>query len=234
MASRLHAYTIRRMIRIAASVTVAIVSTTGLSLFAVHAFTIKNVVVDAPLMVIELDKSRFGKNLLFLPTEKLRADLLNNYPLLSGVRFEKQYPGTLVVHLIRRNTFAVLRSEGNVYAVDEHGLVLGGVDDAGGYPTLEFRAGILSIGSTVPYPGVISGLTVLNRLQGNPPISRIFERDTLSIQAVSGHTNILFPQTGDMSAKADTLQTIVEGFKIKGALPTVIDLRHEKPIITNE
>lgn len=221
------------MARIAAGVVAAILATAGLSLLLVHAFTIKNIIVDAPLMVIELDKSRFGKNLLFLPTEKLRADLLNNYPLLSGVRFEKQYPGTLVVHLIRRNTFAVLRSEDNVYAVDEYGLVLGGVDDAGGYPALVFRAGILSIGSLVPHPGVISGLALLRRLGGNPPISRISERDTLSMHAVSGHTNILFPQTGDMSAKADTLQTIVEGFRIKGALPTVIDLRHEKPIITN-
>ena len=102
MASRLHAYTIKRAAKIAARVMVLFLCTVGLSLLVVRVFTIKDVVVDAPLMAIELDKSRFGKNLLFLPTEKLRADLLNNYSLLSEVRFEKQYPGTLVVHLIRR------------------------------------------------------------------------------------------------------------------------------------
>ncbi|MEK7533214.1 MAG: hypothetical protein AAB542_02160 [Patescibacteria group bacterium] len=233
MASRLHAYTIKRAAKIAARVMVLFLCTVGLSLLVVRVFTIKDVVVDAPLMAIELDKSRFGKNLLFLPTEKLRADLLNNYSLLSEVRFEKQYPGTLVVHLIRRNTFAVLRSQGIVYALDERGLVLGGVGDEAGYPVLEFRAGILAIGSEVTHPGVISGLAFLKRLGGSIPISRIFERDSLSIQAVSGHTNIFLPQIGDISGKADTLQTIVEGFRIKGALPTVIDLRHEKPIITN-
>src|SRR3989338_4456876 len=149
MASRLHAYTIRRMAKIAASVIAIFLLATGLSLLTVRAFTIRDIIVDAPFMMIELDKNRFGKNLLFLPTEKLLTDLLNNYPLLSGVRFEKKYPGTLVVHLIRRNTFAVLRSEGNVYALDDQGLVLGRVDNAAGYPELEFHAGTLVIGSTV-------------------------------------------------------------------------------------
>lgn len=223
----------KRMVKIAVSAAVIFLCTAGLSLLVVRAFTIKDVVVDAPLMVIELDKSRFGKNLLFLPTEKLRADLLNNYSLLSEVRFEKRYPSTLIVHLVRRNAFAVLRSQGNVYALDEQGLVLGGVGDGVGYPILEFQAGILAIGSEVTHPGVISGLAFLKRLGGSIPVSRIFERDSLSIQAISGHTNIFLPQTGDISGKADTLQTIVEGVRIKGALPTVIDLRHEKPIITN-
>ncbi len=233
MASRLHAYTIRRMVKIAASVIAIFLLATGLSLLTARAFTIRDIIVDAPFMMIELDKNRFGKNLLFLPTEKLRTDLLNNYPLLSGVRFEKKYPGTLVVHLIRRNTFAVLRSEGNVYALDDQGLVLGRVDNAAGYTELEFHAGILVIGSTVTHPGVISGLAFIKRVGRDIPITRIFERDSLSIQAVSGHTNIFLPQIGDISGKADTLQTIIEGFRIKGALPKVIDLRHEKPIITN-
>ena len=233
MASRLHVYTIRRMFRIAAGVAGIVLLAALFALLVVRVFTIKDVIVDAPLMSIELDKTKIGKNLLFLPTEKLRADLLNNYPLLADVRFEKRYPDTLVVHLVRRNVFAVLQSEGNVYALDEHGLVLGGVSDAQGYPTLEFRAGILAIGSTLRHPGVLSALTFLKELNGSPPVSKIFERDSLAIQAISGHTNIFLPQIGDMSAKADTLQTIIEGFRIKGTLPTVIDLRHEKPVITN-
>lgn len=233
MTSRLHLYTVKRMAKIAAGVVLVVACVTGISVLIVRAFSIRNIVVDAPFMMIELDKSRFGKNLLILPTEKLRADLLSTYPLLSDVKFEKKYPGTLVVHLVRRNTFAVLRTEGNEYAVDERGLVLGGVDSSGGYPVLEFTAGILSIGSKVIHPGVISALAFLKRLNGGLPVLRMVERDSLSIQAVSGHTTIFLPQSGDMSGKADTLQTIVEGFRIKGALPTVIDLRFEKPIITN-
>jgi len=221
------------MLRIAAGVIGIVLLAAAFALLVVRVFTIKDVIVDAPLMSIELDKTKIGKNLLFLPTDKLRADLLNNYPLLADVRFEKRFPDTLIGHLDRRNVFVVLRSEGIVYALDEHGLVLGGVSDAQGYPTLEFRAGILSIGSTVRHPGVLSALAFIKQLNGSPPVSRIFERDSMAIQAISGHTNIFLPQIGDMSVKADTLQTIVEGFRIKGTLPTVIDLRHDKPVITN-
>ncbi len=61
----------------------------------------------------------------------------------------------------------------------------------------------------------------------------ISEKDSASILATMGHTNIFLPQKGDLKVKAGTLQTIVMGFRIKGTLPTVIDLRFEKPIVTN-
>lgn len=233
MASRLHAYTIRRFLKILAGVILSLFSIAGISLLVVRAFTITNVVVDAPFMSIELDAARFGKNLLFLPVDKLKADLLNTYPLLAQVRFEKRFPGTLVVHLSRRNTHFVLHSAGNTYALDENGLVLGGIDNRSGYPELEFNAGILVTGNPVTHPGVKASIVFLRQLAGRVPVSRVKERDSSSIQAISGHTNIFLPQIGDMSAKADTLQTIVEGFRIKGTLPTVIDLRFEKPVITN-
>lgn len=234
MTSRLHAYTIKRLMRIVVSVLLLIAFTGLLSWLTVRAFTIQNIVVDAPLMSIELDKKRFGKNLLFLPTAKLREELLKNYSLLSDVRFEKKYPGTLIVHLIRRETFAVLVSEGVSYAIDDRGLVLGGTEsNETRYPVLTFRCGALAIGSTVPCQGVRASLTFLHNLEVSEYPTRMQEKDSLSIHAIRGDTNIFLPQTGDLGAKADTLQTITEGFRIKGTLPTVIDLRFEKPIITN-
>lgn len=216
------------------SVMLLIAFTGLLSWLTVRAFTIQNIVVDAPYMSIELDKNRFGKNLLFLPTSKLRDELLENYSLLSDVKFEKKYPGTLIIHLVRRNTFAVLVSEGVSYAIDEHGLVLGGMEsNEAKYPVLTFRCGALAIGSSVPCEGVRASLDFLNNLDASQYPTRMGEKNGLSIHAIHGDTNIFLPQTGDLGAKADTLQTIIEGFRIKGTLPTVIDLRFEKPIITN-
>ncbi len=233
MASRLHSYTIKRTLRIVATVVGSLALVSAIAFAFVRVFSISRVEVDGQGMSIELDKAKLGENLLFVPTDRLRHDLLAAYPLLGAVRFEKQYPGTLIIHLIKRQPFALLVSRGATYALDASGVVLDNAVSTGAYPILEFDVGSLAIGSIVPDPRVKASLAFLQALHGVLPIARLGTRDTSSILAVMEHTNIFLPQTGDLRAKADTLQTIIEGFRIKGTLPTVIDLRFQKPIVTN-
>jgi len=231
--SRIHTYMVKRNLRIAGSVTLLLIGALLISLLVVRTFTIQNIVVDAPGMTIELDNNRFGKNLLFLPIDTFRHELLATYPLLSDARFEKKFPGTLVVHLVRRAAFAHLRLKETIYAVDVNGLVLGIDTDVNGYPLLEFDVGTVSIGNTISDGRVRASLSFLAHLSPALPVSEIKERDSTSLLARMGNTNIFLPQTGDLGGKADTLQIITEGFRIKGALPAVIDLRFAKPIVTN-
>lgn len=223
----------KRSLRFAGGVLLLLVFTLLASWVVIRAFTIKNVVVDGPGMTVQLDKEKFGKNLLFLPVDTLRQDLLSTYPLLGDVTFERKFPSTLIVHLTRRSTFALLQSSGNVYAVDAYGLVLGSSEYSLRFPSLIFDIGILSIGSRVNDDRVEAGLSFLRGMESHASIQTVKVRDGQSIQAKMDNTNIFLPQTGDLSAKADTLQIIMEGFRMKGTLPTVIDLRHEKPVITN-
>lgn len=226
-------HVLKRTLRFVGSVFLLVMLTVGVATLVVRAFTIDQILVDAPGMSIELDKEKFGKNLLFFPAESIRSELLSSYPLLLEVRFEKKIPSTLVVHLKRRQTFAYLVSSGNTYAIDDEGLVLGSVEAAPGFPTLTFSVGILSVGGSVTDPRVRSVLTFLKKLEFRHDIQTIFERDSATIQAIMGNTNILLAQSSDLGVKAATLQVIRDGFRIKGTLPTVIDLRYEKPIITN-
>ena len=233
MSSRLHTYTMKRSLRFVGGVLFLLGITLGISWIIIHMFTIKDVVVDGPGMTIQLDKEKFGKNLLFLPVSTLRQQLLSTYPLLNDVRFERKFPNTLIVHLERRSAYALLLSAGNSYAIDAYGLVLGSIEYTESYPVLRFEIGILPIGSRIKDDRVEAGLSFLRGMAGHASVRSIEVRDTHSIQAKMDNTNIFLPQTGDLSAKADTLQIIMEGFRMKGTLPTVIDLRHEKPIITN-
>ncbi|MBI5019402.1 FtsQ-type POTRA domain-containing protein [Candidatus Gottesmanbacteria bacterium] len=233
MTSRLTNYSMKRTLRFVGSVILLLGGTFFMAMVLVRAFTIRDIIVDAPGMTIELDKQKFGKNLLFLPTENLRKELLSAYPLLSDVTFERKFPGTLMVHLTKRSAYVFLQSNGNNYELDERGLVLGSVDSTAGKTNLFFNIGILPAGSTVADGRVIAALSFLRAMENPSLIVRIEPRDSHSIQAKLGNTNIFLPQTGDLRAKADTLQIIMEGFRMKGTLPTVIDLRFDKPVITN-
>ncbi len=233
MTSRLHTHAFKRNVRIFFSVALLLLAAVLVSLLVIRAFTIRDVVVDAPGMTIQLDPSRFGNNLLFLPTESLEQELLEAYPLLSDVRFEKKIPSTLIVHLVKRSTFAYLESRGAIYAVDEQGLILDAARLDAGFPVLLFDVGTPAIGSTVTDTRVLGSLSLL-RVATAAGITRITDYNGQALQARTGNTNIFLPRIGDLSAKADTLQIIMEGFRIKGTLPTVIDLRYEKPIITND
>ncbi len=233
MTSRLHAYTFKRMARMLLTLISVLILITLCSWLVIRAFTITNVLVQADGMVLTIDKSKFTQNLLFLPVSEMESELLREYPLLSGVKFEKRFPHTLVIHLTKRAAVVNLRSQRTVYALEEHGMVVDIGVDPSSLPVLVFDVGEMGLGSEVQDPRVLSSITFVQGLGKNIFIQRISERDSHSLQAAYGNTNIFLPQTGDLAAKADTLQIIIEGFRIKGTLPAVIDLRYEKPIITN-
>lgn len=233
MTSRLHAYTVRHTVRTVAVIVGSLIVIAGIAYGIVRAFTLQTIVVDGQGISLEIDRSKLGNNLVFLQTSRLTRDILSNYPMLDRVEFEKKLPGTLIVHLVRRQPIARLRSGNNLYAVDRTGIVLDNATPGMTYPIVQFDIGALEIGHKVTDPRVHAALTFLNGLSANPGITGFSNADGTYILAIMGDTNIFLPQSGDLGGKASTLQTIIEGFRIKGTLPTVIDLRFEKPIVTN-
>lgn len=233
MTTRLHAYAIKRTLRITAAVFFALTVTAGAVVLFGWIFTVRSVVVDAPGMAIALDYSKMSYNLFFVPTEALRREIMDQYPLLEDVRFEKKFPSTLVIRLKKRAPVAVLLSSKTWYALDRNGNVVGIGEKVSGLPVLRMEAGAFGLGSAVRDVRVSAALRFYTALGGVIPVSEFTVREDGSIRATYGNTSIFIPQTGDQKAKADTLQIIVEGFRIKGTLPTVIDLRFDKPIITN-
>jgi cell division septal protein FtsQ len=208
---------------------IAVFATWGLNV----AFTLRQIEVVGDPVKLEVDKDRLAKNLVFLQTGKLEKELLDSYPLIGSVTFSKSFPSTLVVHVKLRQAYAYLLSDGHIYQLDREGIVIADFDRGDGLPRMYYNVGIRSIGSKVTDPRVLGTLLFLTNLPEGIAIESLTEKDSASIQASMGHTNIFLPQKGDLKDKAGTLQTIVMGFRIKGTLPTVIDLRFDKPIVTN-
>jgi hypothetical protein len=77
----------------------------------------------------------------------------------------------------------------------------------------------------------VTALAFLNGTRDFLPIQTITIEDDSSLRAKSNTMDILFPQDGSMPAILATLQTLLSGFRIKGTLPTLIDLRFNKPMV---
>jgi hypothetical protein len=133
-----------------------------------------------------------------------------------------------------RETTALLSTGGATYALDGTGVVLGDASPMvqQGYTVLMFDLGTPSVGFPLHDQRVQQSLSLIRSLQGIVHIDEITEGDAASLRARVGNTDIFIPQQTAIEGKASTLQTIIEGFRIKGTLPAVIDLRFDKPIIT--
>ena len=225
-------YQIKRSLRTVASIVIVLLAAVGLGWGVNKFFTLQNIEVIGSGIQIELDKNALSHNLLFFPAKQLEQQILRDYPLLSAVSIEKRFPATLIIRVTQRKAIARLLTNGQTYVLDETGVVLGNAPFDAPLPTLQFDLGTLAIGSQVSDHRVELSLLLVSRVKDVLTIDTVFEKDSSTLQAKAGSTSIFLPQNGDIGTKAATLQTIIEGFRIKGTLPTVIDLRFEKPIIT--
>jgi hypothetical protein len=195
-------------------------------------FTIRNVEVVGEGISVFVDEERFVKNLLLFPSEALRAQLLRDYPLLADVEIRKKFPNTLVVVARPRAPLAQIISEGKVYEVAKGAVVLGPGSGGSGLPRGYFPLRAYSAGDIILEPQVVAFVAFLDAFPQRGEVAESAPLDGASIQIKFAEVNIYIAQDADIISKASTLQTLIAGFRIKGTLPAVIDLRFDKPIVT--
>lgn len=182
-------------------------------------------------MQIVIDEKKMSKNLLFFPSGRARKELLADNILLSDVQFQKKYPHTLVIVPLLRPAFVRLRSGDRVVLVDRTGVVLMDGDQGLALPIIQFSLPFVRVGETITDKRVQMSLAVLDGLQKAFTIISITEFDGPSLFVKTDKTDIFIPQESDVVGILATLQTLITGFRIKGTLPAVVDLRFDKPVI---
>lgn len=196
-------------------------------------FEIKTISIIGSGLSVSIDQNKITKNLLFFPAAKLRQQILHDQPLISEVIFKKKYPHTLIIEALPRVASARFEDGGRVVLVDKSGVILGDAATRSNLPLLIFNIGIpLTPGTEIKDKSVLGALSFINITQDFLNIENIVQADSLSLRATLGKTEIFFPQQGDLRQIQTTLQTLFSGFRIKGTLPTVVDLRFAKPIVT--
>lgn len=197
-------------------------------------FEIKKVEVIGHGVNVQIDLAKIPHNLLFFPAEKLRQELYRRQPLLAQISFQKKYPHTLVITALPRVPVARLQSDGRVLLLDRDGVVIAEADNEPTLPILIFPL------NSLPGPGGKINDQRLSQALNFIEITREFwtsesitSLDSSSLRSKSGKTEIFFPQQGELRSRAATLQMLLIGFRIKGILPSIVDLRFNKPVVTN-
>lgn len=206
----------------------------GLVMLINSAFSLQTVEVVGKEITIEINKNLLHTNLLFIPIEAVRKQLLKEYVLLSDVEIQKKYPHTirLIPHL--RLPIARVQTHDRIVQIDRDGWVVGDEHNpmSTGLPLIDFDIGEVYVGMQTKDTRVLSSISFLIYIPEDMRIDRITKFDTASFRVTSDTIDIYIPQLSDMKKIAATLQTLRTGFRIKGKLPATVDLRFDKPVVT--
>ncbi len=212
---------------------VVILSVSAFLSWGIHTvFTIRSVEVVGEGVRVSVDPEKMPRNLLFFPVARVKDELLRDYPLIADMRITKKYPGTLVVMATLRSPMALVGLGSNLYAIDKEGVVLEEYSKKANIPQILIDVPPVLSGKRVTDTRIVAALSFLLETEGSIPITRITPGEGDTLLATDGVMNILFPQKSDMQAIVRTLQTMLVGFRIKGRLPTTLDLRFDKPVVT--
>ncbi len=195
-------------------------------------FTIRTIEVEGAGIQITVDQRKLVKNLLFFPNDQLRAQLLAANPLLQNIKIYKKFPHTLVIAAFLRTPISRLQANNRLVDLDKDGVVVKeGVNDDM-LPLLIFDITSVHIGDKMSDIRIVQSLAALGAFGGFMKIDTITSLDSESLQVKSSKTSIYITQNGNIQETAATLQTLLAGFRIKGTLPTIIDLRFTKPVVS--
>lgn len=211
---------------------IAILSVSALLSWAVNTvFIVRSIEVVGAGVDISVDPEKMPRNLLFFPVERVKDDLLRDYPTIASITMKKKYPGTLIIMVTLRVPKAIVTAANSTYAIDKEGVVLEEYPEKTLLPIVRIDAPPVPLGKRVTDPRTLAALSFLRETEGSIAITRITSGEGDTLQATDGVMNILFPQKSDIQTIARTLQTMLVGFRIRGALPASIDLRFDKPVV---
>ncbi len=196
----------------------------------INLFQVKNILVTGDSAQLEIKESLFVNNLLFFPSESVVQKLKLDNPLVKTIEIKKKFPSTLEFVIYKRTPIAEIVTDGIHLGIDEECVITEAALN-NFLPVITITIPLARIGATVKHPMIVQAIALINKTKGFIQWSSIETFETQSIRARSGQTDILITQSSDLNQIRDTLQTLLDGFRIKGTMPKSIDLRFGKPVV---
>lgn len=194
-------------------------------------FTIQTIEVVGNGVSVAIDQERLPKNLLFFPSDAIVKDILADNQLVEGVEIRKKFPHTLIIIARGRQAIARIFFGGRQWGIDQTGIVVGEIIGFSSLPVVDIAVQSVEAGQQIAGGKVVEMLEITKAVQSFLPLVSLVATESSSILARTDKTDIFIAQGFDAKTISATLQTLFEGFRIKGTLPTVIDLRFNRPVV---
>lgn len=195
-------------------------------------FAITTIEVAGSSIRVVIDEKKLPRNLLFFPHQVVRDALKEQNPLLADILIQKKYPHTLVIIPVIRTPVARLVTADRRVLLDADAVVLGEDDGTSSLPAVELPVVGVRLGASPQEQNVKQSVQFLVKTKPLLAFKKITQLEDRYLQAESEEIHIFFTQDGNIDTIVATLQTLISGFRIKGTLPALIDLRFDKPVVT--
>jgi cell division septal protein FtsQ len=201
----------------------------ALIIYGISNLRIKQIEVFGTNATLAIDETIIPGNLMFFPTSWYEQTLSKQYPNLKTVKITKKYPSTLQITLEERSPVAFLESGSGSFPIDEFGYPTSAPRAHVSLPTIHLPMTHM-IGFPIKDDTVLLGIAAITHLQNFFPVS-VTRNDGASIRVKLKDLDILISHDTDLPAIERTLQTILTGVRMKGTVPTLIDVRYAKPVL---
>ncbi len=193
-------------------------------------FQIREIHTEPSHVTVEIDPSQIPMNLLFFPEQKMKTFIVQKYPRVKNVRFIKRYPHRLIIQFTLREPIAFLEYAGRTFAVDEERMLFESSASVS-LPTLRLPVDEMKAGKTVSGKGVDMSISIIQSFRSIEDIRAIVLNSDGFLEISMRDTTVFVRSDGDGKKTSDTLHTLLKGFRMKGQVPQVIDLRFVNPVI---
>jgi len=177
-----------------------------------------------------------GKKFLFLSLDNFSQALIENHPEFFQVKATKKFPAEISVQIKLRKPVAALgRQEGPFYLLDETGVLLSKTDRPPTLPLIVIKKEINQpLAQKVDDQAIILAAQIINQARLRllaPQKAELSAKETIKIFFKDG-LEVLFSTKKEIDSQLDSLQFIQKRIKMESNQPKKIDLRFNKPVLS--
>ncbi len=200
-------------------------------------FKIKEIEVNERNIKIIGLENLYGKNILFLNSEKTTERLIKENPAIKTIVIQKKLPSKLLLNVVFANSIAQLAVDAGYFYLDEDGKIIKKTRNPSfSLPQINFYQKIYysdyQSGQQIYFEEIKKSLYLLKKInQIGLTIKDLDISGNNVIVFNLENKKIIFDSLKDQQLQLFQLEQIIKAFKIKGENYKEIDLRFDKPIV---